>query len=422
MKKSFNYDLTITFIICFTLSSIIIPSIKGISTVSIQNYNDGKTLYVGGVGPGNYSDIQEAVNNAENGDIIFVYSGEYPANIIIDKSIFLIGENRETTIIQGKRDGIFVFADRVTITNFTITQCGGFWDKSGLYIGSDDNTIYNNNIVNNGVLNGIYMEFASFNNVYNNLVENCQYNGIKLAYSNYNNISGNFISENRGMGMILHDSSYNNIYQNTISKSFWGGINIYENCDDNLLYHNNLIENEIDNAYDISANIWDNGKEGNYWDDYIGEDNNGDGIGDTPYIISGNTTKDNFPIMDICEIPSKPSIDGPVNGKPGEEYDYTFSVEDSDGDEFFIFVDWGDGTNPNWIGPFESGTDVILKHSWAEKGTYIISARAKDAKGFYGFTNIKEISRPLAVTNFNLIFKLIFEGIQMLEKISSIYF
>ncbi|KYK28806.1 hypothetical protein AYK20_06545 [Thermoplasmatales archaeon SG8-52-1] len=417
MKNSmYNLFLTIT-LFTLLIGFGISPSFGMLLKIELKKTTDGEILYVGGTGPGNYSDIQEAIDNAENGDTIFVYIGDYPANIVIDKSIILIGENREKTIIQDGSDGIFVFADKVTITNFTITHCGGFWDKAGILVRSNDNTICYNNIVDNGVLNGIYLELASFNNVYNNLIENCQYNGLKVSYSTYNNISGNFISTNNGMGMILHDSSKNNIFCNTITKSYWGGINIYENSNENLLFHNNLIENDIQNGYDISGNSWDNFEEGNFWDDYKGEDNNGDGIGDTPYIIVGNSTKDNYPLMNINEIPSKPSIDGPVNGKIGKEYEYSFTVTDPNDDDIFIYVDWGDNTFSNWVGPYESEEVINIMHSWSEEGKFIITARARDSNGYYGFSAIKEIHCQRYKIKLNALFSNLFERFPFLEKL-----
>jgi len=416
MKKSVLGIILIVLIIALFSGVNVISSIAERLTIDLIKNNDGNTIYVGGTGPGNYTEIQEAVDNAKDGDTIFVYIGEYSADIIIDKTIILIGECREKTIIFGGSDGIFVFADGVTIKNFTITHCGGFWDKSGIYVSSNDNTICYNNIINNYEINGIYLEFASFNNVFNNLIENCRYNGLKLAYSKYNNISGNMISKNRGMGIILHDSSNNEIIQNTVSQSYWGGIHIYDNCNYNILYHNNLVENDIDNGYDILSNIWDNGAEGNFWDDYTGEDNNGDGIGDTPYHIQGNTTQDNYPLMNIYEIPSKPLIDGPVNGKIGEKYDYTFLTTDPNNDNIFMYVDWGDYTNSGWLGPYQSGTEIILEHSWSEKGTYLITARAKDAKGLIGFSSVKEIYRPKDNVVYDFLLKRFLERFQLLER------
>ena len=48
----------------------------------------------------------------------------------------------------------------------------------------------------------------------------------------------------------------------------------------------------------LSVNIWDNGFEGNYWDNYNGTDGDGNGIGDTPYIINENN-QDNYPLVNV---------------------------------------------------------------------------------------------------------------------------
>lgn len=79
-------------------------------------------LYVGGDGPGNYSTIQNAIAAASTGDTIFVYNGTYIENIIIDKSLELIGENRNTTFIDGnmKGDTVTILSEKVLLLNFTI--------------------------------------------------------------------------------------------------------------------------------------------------------------------------------------------------------------------------------------------------------------------------------------------------------------
>ena len=78
-------------IIIFLLSwMFIISSLMGFFHVETV-IASGKTLYVGGDGPGNYSAIQNAINDANIGDTIFVYSGVYFENIVVDISITLIG-------------------------------------------------------------------------------------------------------------------------------------------------------------------------------------------------------------------------------------------------------------------------------------------------------------------------------------------
>jgi len=74
--------------------------VKTMSTVGF----DGNTLYVGGSGPNNYTKIQEAIDNAGDGDTVFVYdaSSPYYENLVINSSINLIGEDKNTTVIDRK--------------------------------------------------------------------------------------------------------------------------------------------------------------------------------------------------------------------------------------------------------------------------------------------------------------------------------
>jgi len=76
--------------------------------------------------------------------------------------------------------------------------------------------------------------------------------------------------------------------------------------------------------------------------------------------------------------PNKPTITGETQGQYGEPYDYTFMATDPDGDDIWYFIKWGDGFCEDWIGPYSSGQDVIVSHTWGEEDTYTISAKAKD--------------------------------------------
>jgi hypothetical protein len=73
-----------------------------------------------------------------------------------------------------------------------------------------------------------------------------------------------------------------------------------------------------------------------------------------------------------------PEISGPGEGEPGVEYNYTFITEDPEGDDIWLYIDWDDGTYEEWIGPYGSGEEVIVSHTWEESGKYDIKARSKD--------------------------------------------
>lgn len=76
--------------------------------------------------------------------------------------------------------------------------------------------------------------------------------------------------------------------------------------------------------------------------------------------------------------PDAPDIVGPTDLKIGVHYLFLFITTDPEGDNISYYVDWGDGTNSGWLGPYGSGQDVKMVHTWVEKGNDSIKAKARD--------------------------------------------
>lgn len=164
----------------------------------------------------------------------------------------------------------------------------------------------------NGTLLGYYNGFEgviTLHNVKNVVIKNCFIKncvyGIELNSSSNITILGNKISE-ADIPMywiasainILGESSNINIIGNEITNNKWG-ILVYVDEPPNLvIHHNNFVENSEEDVYIWRAfsATWDDGKEGNYWSTYNVADRDGDGIGDTSYVINGNN-QDKYPFI-----------------------------------------------------------------------------------------------------------------------------
>ena len=180
--------------ICKTLTVAVIILFLGVGIQpgiavdkSIKPISSGNTLYVGGNGTGNYTTIQSAINNSSDGDTVFVYgdSSPYYENIVIDKSIDLVGEDMESTVIDGGGSGntVEIISDNSVIRDLSITK-----GSNGIYLNSscEYNDINNNTIKENTI--GIYLnDECKYNIIDSNIIENNTGDGIHLHFGGGSN-------------------------------------------------------------------------------------------------------------------------------------------------------------------------------------------------------------------------------------------
>lgn len=367
---------------------------------SLNGQSEQKTFYVGGSGPHNYSTIQQAIDNASNGDTIFVYEGIYYEHVIVDKALYLRGEHKDTTKIHGSNTGdvpcIRIYHDDVTVESFNIIWADWEYHEPGIKIYSNNVIVKNNNIShhdkgiivfrssrNSTIKNNIFYNNhesiwlwppgTHYHTIQNNRITTGDY-GIIGKSSHFNVIKNNTITTQSWGGIFLEDSSDNMIIGNTIRDNSRGMV-IQGDCEGNHFYHNNFIENTHD-AVDSGIDTWDNGYPdgGNYWDEYKGEDNDRDGIGDQPYRIQGGTNYDHYPLMhkhneynDSFQI----SLRGPIEGFVNETIHFQSEVTG--------------GLSPyEYQWDFDDATfDSIAQpdHQFQKPGNYLVSCLVTDSLG-----------------------------------------
>jgi parallel beta-helix repeat protein len=199
---------------------------------------EGKTINV----PSDYPTIQEAINNAEEGDTVFVQSGVYYENVILNKSIALVGEDKEKTVIDGNGSGITlkISCERALVMNFTVKGGGSEAYESGIFIAADGANVTENIIIENG-LYGIYLN-NSFNSfIEGNIIRLNGGDGIVMSGSINITVINNIVMNN-SFGIHLYSSHQNFILSNVLSWNSLGGINLFYSSQ-NSLTNNSLIEN-----------------------------------------------------------------------------------------------------------------------------------------------------------------------------------
>ena len=311
---------------------------------------DERTIIVNASGAGDHTQIQLAIDDANDGDTIYVQAGIYHEDLVINKTLNVLGDGTEKTFISGVeyQDVVVISGESVNISGFNITHgsydlCAGIrldgslnttisdcyvtgvergvsayplcyffkiqnctFTKNGkaidLYGGCSFNSIRDNTIFDNALGIEIYsgQKTCTSNRIINNTFHSQRLSAISLESSNDNVIFQNNISNSK-IGFELFDSDLNVIAHNIIYRSTGPSIRILNDSHGNTIHHNTFIDN---NLGDIQAldngmnNSWNTSSEGNFWSDLIEPDDDFDGIVDAPYNLAGDAlAQDHHPLV-----------------------------------------------------------------------------------------------------------------------------
>ncbi len=80
--------------------------------------------------------------------------------------------------------------------------------------------------------------------------------------------------------------------------------------------------------------------------------------------------------MDCPKVPT--ILSGPQKGKPDVPYEYSIVTHDPQGDDVYYSINWDDGSDSGWLGPYTSGESITVSKTWQSKGRYQVTVKAKD--------------------------------------------
>jgi len=228
---------TNTLFIVFLLLTINCASAATI-TVDMHNNNTDKT----------FSSIQDAINHAQENDIVVVYNGTYSESLVIDKSLTIaslrFNDGGTAVLISNDPDVpvIHVKANNVKIAGLTITGNADSPSTAGVFIDNADNSRISNNIITN-MQDGIYMESSAGNSIQNNTILSNNLHGMYIHSSKQNIVENNSIQNNK-RGLYLDESEQNTVADNEINNNQIYGIGLRKSSS-NTVTQNQLTFNNI---------------------------------------------------------------------------------------------------------------------------------------------------------------------------------
>jgi len=224
---------------------------------------EARTWYVDDDGEMDFTAIHDAINASSDGDTIRVFEGEYTENVVVNRSITLIGNGSANTTIRGggAGDAVRIISDRVNMSGFNVTESGGS-PSAGIYVLSNHTTISGNNLSNNHY--GICLNSTHNNTVRKNNATGNDWDGIFLNLSINCILEDNEFSDNYWNGIYLEKSHDNTITNNSCLYNRHGihlrnskrSILSKNNCSYNNFY-GIILESSNDNSFSNSS-CWNN--------------------------------------------------------------------------------------------------------------------------------------------------------------------
>jgi len=255
--KSLNRKGLAVGLILLLIGTSVIPAIAQVVEKPSQT-SRGNWLYIGGSGPGNYTKIQDAIDNTSDGDTVFVYSGVYYERIVIPQAISLIGESKNTTVIDAINSDvgelIYLKSDNITISGFTL-RFNGDWGNPRVIIsninyheGTKNITISNNILQADVSFPCIRLYRCDFCTITQNIFYLLNYSdGIELSWGTNCTITNNLMNTvdigNGILGIELSNIFYSTISNNSIISNHLGCGLSYSKF--NTISHNHFYRNNV---------------------------------------------------------------------------------------------------------------------------------------------------------------------------------
>jgi len=229
-KKKIQNTRAVGILLVVLISTITPLTIQKADGTTLGSSFRGTVLFVGGSGPGNYTKIQDAINDSQDGDTVYVYDAlsPYHEHLVITKSIALLGENKATTEINGSAldtslDTVNITGDYVAVSGFRVTLNRGYYYQAAIKVTGTYATVSNCIIDRNGWI-GIYLEGA----------RQCQIRDCEL---------------NDNLVAIYLVGSRSNTISNCSCLGNSDAITLFESSDDNLLINCSCKNNGFDNIH-----------------------------------------------------------------------------------------------------------------------------------------------------------------------------